>query len=920
MSSISNTNKKGKEASRQTSRQVTPRSPLLKDIGRVRNGVFATTTPDPVDSNGAICDECQARRRPSIGRDAASIKNSNDAASSTDGKPSSWQFVSFSTPPGRDRHGSPRAPFVPTLQTMSRTSGSPLGAKRGSIPSGFIEDLKAAPGEHGSPDTHHSSNASSFTFNDGRLRLGIQQFNARRSSSSSIPGLFADESKRHQAPGVLASEFARVSTSPNLLSEQSRGENDGVLDDFSSKGATGDKPSTPRKRASTFDGGLLLSSGQDSHFDHDDMDSKNGYDEDDEEEDLTSGDDENANDETYKPKATEALCCQFCHQTISSGSRPAQSHPGPTEAMFAPSRPSAPVHPEIRSHPLQSMGANTNQPQNRSRDIEGLLTDDYPGTYRDGTVNECDREENMFQLEIDERPAYRRCSEGSELDCLDPSCLSNSGGCHDPMCGNSYGESEKRTGKTPCIANDTESIEGDENESFWDETSTVDYGCSPGSLLNGFGLGLTKCQPEADSENGKIGPGNSDARMAKSTQGRVNSDEDEDEDDDDGTASISSRRSSIKTDHHENDHLFAPSLEGVFSNSTRSRRRSGQSGASIPRPTFPSQSHESGFSLADHDVSLNGATRRDTAAGVKSSSDKPRTLTRRQKLKQLRRLFMDIRGEIGDGSRPPSRTLDIANNKSTVASGLDDEDDIGTSLKAESFSDDSTFHYRSSISTFSRHNTSVSPSTTSSRLQDSGPNQSSFHRGPLVRPYGESPIELPTAQHQHHSQHQQRNQVPPVVPSGRKSPFEWAASFSSSASGMISGGFGQSSSGSGVSRQSPSLKPSAYLQQPAHPYQLSVSPSSGSPQLHYHQQQQHHQHQYLNTIQSPVSGTTTPIEGFHDMESNPTGDRMGSHGVRRHSLMSSTTSATSTSRLRGGPGGASGIKDKGGENSGRWDW
>lgn len=926
LSSISNTNKKGKEATKQTSQQATPRSPLLKDIGRVRNGVFATASPDPVDPNGAICDECQARRRPSIGRDAASIKNSHDAASSTDGKPSSWQFVSFSTPPGRERHGSPRAPFVPTLQAMSRTSGSPLGAKRGSFPSGFVEDLKATPGEHGSLDTQHSSsNASPFTFSDGRLRLGVQQFNARRSSSSSIPGLFADESKRNQSPGVLASEFARVSTSPNLLSEQSRGESDGMSGESGSKGSAGEKSIAPRKRASTFDGGLLLSSGQDSHLDHDDMDSKNGDEEDEEEEeeeeDLTSGDDDNVNDEISKPNVAEGVCCQFCHQPILSGSRPAQVHSDSTEAMFAVTRPTAPVHAEDPRHPLQSIEVNANQPQGLVRDIEGLLTDDYTGSYRGSAANECDREENMFQLEIDERPAYRRCSEGSELDCLDPSCLSNSGGYHDPMCSNSYGESDQRAGKTPCTANDTESIEGDENESFWDETSTVDYGCSPASLLNGFGLGLTKCEPETGSGNDKIGAGNPEAREIKSTQGRVDSDEDDEVDDDDGTASISSRRSSIKTDHHENDHLFAPSLEGVFSNSTRSRRRSGQSGTSIPRPMYPVQSHESSYSLADQDGSLNGTARRDTGVGAKSSSDKPRTLTRRQKLKQLRRLFMDIRGEIGDGSRPPSRTLDIANNKSTVASGMDDDEEIGTSLRAESFSDDSTFQYRSSISPFARHNASVSPPTTSSRLQDFGPNQPSFHRGPLVRPYGESPIVSPTTQYQRF-QHQQRSQAPPVVPSGRKSPFEWAASFGSSASGMISGGLGQSSSGSGVSRHSPSLRPSVRPQHPVHPYQLSVSPSSGSQQVHYHHQQQYaqHQHQYLSNIQSPVSGTTTPVEGFQDVGSHLPDDRPGFQGVRRHSLISSTTSSTSSSKIRGGPGGANGIKDKGGENSGRWDW
>ncbi|KAK3832384.1 MAG: hypothetical protein J3R72DRAFT_236039 [Linnemannia gamsii] len=929
LSSISDTNKKGKEASRQTSRQPTPRSPLLKDIGRVRDGVFATTTPDPLDLNSPICDDCQARRRPSIGRDASSIKNSHDAASSTDGKPSSWQFVSFSTPPGR--HGSPRAPFVPTLQAMSRNSGSPLGAKRGSIPSGFIEDLKSASGDNGSPDPQHSSGGSPFTSNDGRFRLGVQQFNARRSSSSSIPGLFADESKRHQPQGALASEFARVSTSPNLLSEQAREDVGSISDRSGAKTIPENKPSAPRKRASTFDGGLLLSSGQDSLPDQDDMDSKNGDEEEEEEEDLTSGDDENVNNETNKanpslttglspnPKAGRRLCCQICHQPILSGSGQDQSHLASKEAMIAVSRPNAPVHVEVLDHPLQSMGMSSNQPQDHSRDVGGLLNGDYSGVYRDSSANECDREENMFQLEIDERPAYRRCSEGSELDCLDPSCLSNSGGYHDSMCSNSYAESDHQ-GNNSRIANDTESIEGDENESFWDEASTVDYGCSPGSLLNGFGLGLTKCEPETASDKGKVGAGISETCEVDSTQGRVESDED----DDDGTASISSRRSSVKTDHHENDHLFAPSLEGVFLNTSRSRRRSGQSMASIPRPMYPAQSHESGASLADQDGSLNSSVRRDTGAGVRSSSEKPQKLTRRQKLRQLRRLFMDIRGEIGDGSRPPSRTLDITNAKSTVASGLDDDDEIGTSLRAESFSDDTSFQYRSTISPFGRQNAAVSPSTSSSRLQDFGPNQSSYRRDPLVRPYGESSIVSPTAQHQHRPQHQQRNQPSPAVPSGRKSPFEWAASFGSSATGMISGGFGQANSGSGVTRQSPSLRPTVHPQHPVHPYQLGVSPSLGSPQHHFfqqHQQIHHHQHQHLGSIQSPVSGTTTPVEGFQETGFNPSSERTGSENIRRHSLIPSTTSSGSaTSKLRGAPGAASGIKEKGGENSGRWDW
>ncbi|KAF9912944.1 hypothetical protein EC991_007558 [Linnemannia zychae] len=924
LSSVSDTNKKGKETSRQTSRQPTPRSPLLKDIGRVRDGVFATTTPDLVDLNGPICDECQARRRPSIGRDASSIKNSHDAASSTDGKPSSWQFVSFSTPPGR--HGSPRAPFAPTLQAISKTSGSPLGTKRGSIPSGFIEDLKPSPAENGYLDPQHSSGGSPFTFNDGRFRLGVQNFNARRSSSSSIPGLFADESKRHQPQGVLASEFARVSTSPNLLSEQSRGETESISDESGLKTTPGDKPSAPRKRASTFDGGLLLSSGQDSHPEPDDMDFKDGDEEDDEDEDLTSGDDDNLSKETNKANLPQNIglnpdskagkrVCQICHQPIMSGSGQGQIHPGSKDPIFTASRPSVSVDAEVLSHPLQPMGMNSKQPQNRTRDIDRLLNDDYSGVYRDSSANECDREENMFQLEIDERPAYRRCSEGSELDCLDPSCLSNSGGYHDSMCSNSYAESDRHVGNTSCIAHDTESMEGDENESFWDEASTVDYGCSPGSLLNGFGLGLTKCEPEIGPDKGKVGAGNSEACQVDSTQGREGSDEDDDEDD--GTASISSRRSSVKTDHHENDHLFAPSLEGVFSNTSRSRRRSGQSVTSIPRPMYPLQGHDSAASLADQESPSNSGARRDMGAGARSSFEKSQKLTRRQKLKQLRRLFMDIREEIGDGSQPPSRTLDVANAKATNASGMDDDDEISSSLRAESFSDDSSFQYRPALSAFTRHNVSVSPSASSSRLQDFGPSQSSSHRGSLVWPYGEASVVSPSAQHQHRTQHQQRNQAPQAVPSGRKSPFEWAASFGSSASGMISGGFSQSNTGSSINKQSPSLRPTANPQQPIHPYQLGVSPSSGSPHFFQHHQQQLHQH--LSSIQSPVSGTTTPVEGLQETGFNPSSERSGTESVRRHSLIPLTTSSGSaTSKLRGGAD--STIKEKGGENSGRWDW
>jgi hypothetical protein len=68
-----------------------------------------------------------------------------------------------------------------------------------------------------------------------------------------------------------------------------------------------------------------------------------------------------------------------------------------------------------------------------------------------------------------------------------------------------------------------------------------------------------------------------------------------------------------------------------------------------------------------------------------------------------------------------------------------------------------------------------------------------------------------------------------------------------------------------------------------------------------------------------VSGTTTPVEGFHGIGFNPSSDRPGTGGVRRHSLVPSTTSSSPvTSKLRGVTD--SSIREKSGENSGRWDW
>ncbi|CAO3573102.1 unnamed protein product [Mortierella alpina] len=1000
LQSISEVNKKSTAAGRPNAYQTASHSPLLKDIGRLRSTDNASISPELIDTNGFICEECRVSRKTpteSIGRDATSARNnSHDAASSTDGKPSSWQLVTFSTPPGH-RQGSPRLPFLPTLQNMSKGSGSPRGNKRSSLSSGFMERLEGPDAEAATSTVERRSSATSpFNLADGRFRLGVPQVNARRSSSSNIPELFGADSKSPSATMNTGIEFIRVEPSPESLTTHPAEEHEKGVSEDGKGSSSADKPQTPRKRASTFDGGLLLSGAQESRSDAEDPDVKE------QEEDLTNSDDDNddlsgTKDHGQMPpraatpsKADLPQTCQMCHHSFQSGSRQPNIRSGVKRlsGAFTPTGPRQSSTPDRVNTPLSTLSLSQQQPMNisakqaleRMRNVDRIFAQDDDGEpYFDGShhglhhhhtadphVNESDREEGMFQLEIeDHRSPYRQghfsmCEKRArEAHCLDK-MHSSDPGCHDSLNSSICIEQDVRARSGMLApANETESLDG-ENESFWEETSTVDYGCSPGSILNGFGLGLTKCHPE-EEDLSMIMDGSLGSHADRSLQNEE--EDDDDDDDDDGAASLNSRQSSLKMDHHENEHLFMPSLKGVFSHSHRfSHGRDGRKEGSSLESSFTNEGRRSSLSTGAGSTHIStgtaaaGSTEEDSGAGA--STPVPRILTRKQKLRQLRRLFMEIRDEIGDGSQAPPQTAEGVNIMNPASSSVED-DDSGSSFNRESFSDDPSFQYRSPIAAAAAFASRHRPSTASTT---SG--QSLFGLGSPTRHFGATAAAVsPTARTRKthpapHQRPQQQQTGPGIQPSsGRKSPFEWAAaaaaSISSSASGMVSGG--------GATRQSPALAPDSDYGYP-HQHRKSSSlsqPQSSSPSRYssdfghpfvlppVHHQYHHSQEQNAQRrggygeaghIISPCTGAslTTPSEEVWNVTSTSgcttttnsvLGEMMGHHGkdsVRRQSLVSSsTTSSTSSasSRLRGGPStSASHMKEKAGETTGRWDW
>ncbi|ORZ04851.1 hypothetical protein BCR41DRAFT_192368 [Lobosporangium transversale] len=930
---------------------VSSQSPLLKNTGRIRNRFDAADAENP---HGHICDECRLMRKSPdepLGRDINPVKStSQEVASSTDGKSSSWQLVTFSTPPGREKHGSPRAPFIPTLQDF-KTSGSPLGIKRNSFTTNYAEssghgtrplDREVLDMESQSATNHPAMNSRRFSLSTQQQQLGV-----RRSSSSGIPNMFSEES-RYSISGLSGVEFSQGSISPNLFADRDLEGLGPRSASNSNSDVTGEGQSARRKRASTFDGGLLLFAGQETNVAQDDLDAKAHM------EDLTSDDDEDEEsgivNNLTKPSytavlaptnATEPQICQICHRPFLAEPNQTKSESRVTESQLGPLKSPIPVNSDSLNIPQQPMAISPKAALERLRASDTLFPNDagydghrhHSGRHR---IHEADRDEAMFQLEIDDQLPYRSIA---DQDCLNTPCFAGPG-CQERV--------TSVTGNSSA-ADEIGAIEEDGNESFWEETSTMDYGYSPGSILNGFESGLTKV----------------DSRMSRETPGLKHGAEDEDDveeedddDDDDCVASLTSRQGSHKMSH-EHDHIFMPSLKGVFSNSERVAE--GRNG----RQDHAYVAGESGSSAADTRHPLSTTSNKDHVNvdfdqnQSTTSSETSRPLTRRQKLKQLRRLFMDIRNEIGDGSRSPSRPVPESKTfrATSLSSATEEDDDSSASFRAESFSDDSSYQYRSSnaatiVSAHRQGSATNPPSVSLAKSHDFDPNLPSFSHGLSSTRQNVGSFKMPSGtrpqQQQQTSRWSQQTQKSLIAPpsSGRKSPFEWAAaaatsaaaSISSSASGIITGGFGHVGSSTSCADHSSSLDRAGRRAHHTTPQLQEYTSPTGSNHYNrqftlssaYNQYQQPQQCEGNFSQRKDSIPETTPIDDFQEVMAPSTtlnmieregqaGSGIGTSsrsdrapGYRRRSslgLTPTTSSATSASRIRGET-----------ENSNRWEW
>ncbi|KAG0240648.1 Myotubularin- protein 14 [Mortierella sp. GBA43] len=961
LKSISKLVKKNKPSQNRTSKQFPSNSPILKDIGRLRGKDDASPGRFDMDDHiqGYVCNDCKLlKKSPNepIGRDIKSAKNGSnqEAASSTDGKSSSWQFVSsFSTPPGREKHGSsPRTPFAPTIQ-LSRTTatGSPLGDKRNSYTANFGEESKGS-----SLDQETSTATSPLKFTEGRFRLGLQQLNARRSSSSGIPSLISEEARR-AAQRASGTDYSRMSASPEVLNDRDVGSFEDAGDITGDP--LGERQSTPRKRASTFDGGLLSSSVQSIPKDTDGFNHK--------EQGSINGDDDNGNEDPgntngsghasqTRQRNVQARVCHVCHTTFFSGTDQSDNHETtPTgSSLFTTSGNPIPGHPDTLNRSRQQQTLEHPEDMDRMFSQNGMRDGmdqlNYYRRHSTQSMQDCDREEGMFQLEIEDRPRHSCDEMLSGLDCSESqSCRS---GCQkESLCISSCANRDTRNDLP--AEDETGNAEGD--ESYWDETSTMDYGYSPGSILAEFGLNSHKSDRNR-YDNDKVDVDGSQ-RGERRLEDCVQVMDDDDDEDDDCAASLNSRRSSIKMDHHDNDNLFMPSLKGVFSATERPSLGRGK--------RRDVSSLDNSYLVEDPAHSLNNAAKVASPVGSESSrvsgTNNTRSrkvippiskkLTRKQKLEQLRALFMDIHTEIGGGgdadgmhqstsSTSASRPLDHQRNGaggSFNSATEEDDDSIGSSsFRAESFSDDPSFHYQ----------TSGAQPTASSPFSDRHGSASRLGSSPLMSRHHEQEFELGFARESpssrypdesfsgslgSRSQQQRQSQgLATPISNGRKSPFEWAFG-SSSSYGSSSTEERQKSSSSGD--PSNSQRPQYNSPSGSNHYNRPFSFSS-----HRQQQQQHPEsharHNSSSSAQQRLysgSGSAATAAaaaaqrgggGFQDPTTTSTmlgwaGEGWGSSG----GSPSGSNASSTGSKHRGGSSNTNHVKEnKSNENSGQRGW
>ncbi|KAG0237851.1 Myotubularin- protein 14 [Actinomortierella wolfii] len=593
--------------------------------------------------------------------DIGGSASKNDVASSVDGKPSSWQFVSFAAGPtapsssaGREdqlRYGSSAstsisnstsAQFIPSV---SRGSSSLSSRQQG----GCLPPLPFA----STPSPSKSG-----------LKAALQGLGTRNKCSSPSSKLSSSSSQHAVMSSKLGGcEMTRTATSPDLGSGITTTSEDpcNIAKDCSERNT--------RKRASTFDGGLLISSDASAIHPHDGHESDDEEDDEDDMEDLTSGDDaeldadrenlfvpSNPTDVPRRPSISEQSSsphrrqyqeCRYCRQ------------------RFTVSRP---------RHDADSKRLR-NGPQRTASSAVGKEALRYGRSDRVGDGAFSDREKRIsrsriqYPVDSDREEVFQLEIEDSKTTNHRPLSLAQQrrlGSILSPVMDRKR-RSFLNLFQTDDVANEIEN----------DEDSVESNTCRDREGVKGVGGRIFTSDSEWDQPTSQNNPRDS-RRMStsffgKSCGGSRSDVEDDDDDDGEGMAgSLGSVRGCLKLEQHQNDRMFMPSLQGMFS-------------PSIVSDGFGEPPSESGRThLMRHDPDRNGSDgnyhglqpqdcQREEQHHKRTSQSSPMTesfslsgempqrnesskrATRRQRLREIRRLFMEMRHEIGDGSRPPSR-------------------------------------------------------------------------------------------------------------------------------------------------------------------------------------------------------------------------------------------------------------------------
>ncbi|KAG0266375.1 Myotubularin- protein 14 [Actinomortierella ambigua] len=643
----------------------------------------------------------------------------NDASSSVDGKPSSWQFVSFAAGPAamtslssckdsQPRYGSPRGSV--------NGNGGPLAGGR-SIPTstaGASSLSSRCPPLTGTPSPSQGG------FRAAYQNLAGSNSNRRPSPSnlpSHSPGPYAT------TPSKLGGcEMMRTATSPDIGSSIAVGSGGST----SSNVRECPERST-RKRASTFDGGLLIRS--DASAIH----SNDGHESDDEEEkddrdmeDLTSSDDaehdETGHDRLFTPSHPADVPrkstiprrsksprqhryqeCRYCHQQFAMArSRCTDDHRGSCGGVEKTNGSTTTLDTKegtLRYDQGNRVGSGSSctsfasfpgdkdqrsqRPQNQCpadsdreevfqleiEDSRATATTNNSGNNSGSNINRCRQTDLVQQRQLNSNvsPAMSR-KKKSLLDLLQVDRRAEANDEHDENEGRENVES-RRDGTT----GGRERFSLSEGE--WDHQSSSSRSGSQyarrASVSSSFGAKICGRRRGSRSEL---------------------EDEDDDDDDDDGdegmAGSLGSLQCGLNLEQLQNDRMFMPSLQGVFSSSEESvgyagllakngrtplvahggavtdgthqqkrQQQSQQLQVKQPQNKQQQRQQEQQQQQQRRRASRPSLITEPSPHGDETSqrTESLKRATRRQRLREIRRLFMEMRHEIGDGSQPPSR-------------------------------------------------------------------------------------------------------------------------------------------------------------------------------------------------------------------------------------------------------------------------